>query len=176
MTRRQPGAGMPSRVLVLRCPDLLDETGQQDQEGSAAARAFDPVVAIVEGFCPHVEVLRPGVCAIPARGPARYFGGEAKLAAGLDAALRRGGFSCQVGVADGLFAAGLAARTGPKGTVVPPGQTPEFLANFPVGVLGMPELCELLPRLGIETLGQLASLPLAEAASRFGADGKLACR
>ncbi len=176
MTRRQLGAATPPRVVVLRCPDLLGEAGPQDQDGTAAARAFEPVVAIVEGFCPHVEVLRPGVCAIPARGAARYFGGEAKLAAGLQAALRQGGFSCQVGVADGLFAAGLAARTGPGGLVVPPGQTPEFLARFGVSVLGMPELCELLPRLGIETLGQLAGLPPAEAASRFGAAGKLACR
>ena len=179
MTRRGPSPATPPRVLVLRCPDLLGEAGpdgQQDQDAAAAARAFEPVVGIVEGFCPHVEVLRPGVCAIPARGPARYFGGETKLAAALDAGLRQGGFSCQVGVADGLFAAGLAARTGPGGLVVPAGQTPEFLARFPVGVLGMPELCELLPRLGIETLGQLAGLPPAEAASRFGPPGKLACR
>jgi protein ImuB len=154
-------------VLVLRCPDLVDD---------AAARAFEPVVALVEGFCPHVEVLRPGVCAIPARGPARYFGGEDELAAGLAAAARRSGFGCQVGVADGLFAAGLAARTGPGALVVPPGETPGFLARFPVGVLGMPELCELLPRLGIETLGQLAELPPAEAASRFGPPGELAGR
>ncbi len=142
----------------------------------AAARAFEPVVAIVEEFCPQVEILRPGVCAIPARGPARYFGGEAELARKLAEAVCRGGFTCQVGIADGLFAAGLAARTGPTGLLVPPGAAREFLAGFPVGVLGLPELCELLPRLGIETLGQLAVLPPAEAASRFGAEGKLACR
>ncbi len=152
---------------MLRCPDLLAD---------AAARAFEPVVALVEEFCPHVEVLRPGVCAIPARGPARYFGGEAELAARLAAAVSRGGFGCQVGIADGLFAAGLAARAGPSGLVVPPGTTPEFLARFPVGVLGMPELCALLPRLGIETLGQLAELPPAEAVSRFGPPGELAGR
>ncbi len=160
---RQAGA----RVLVLRCPDLLAED---------AARAFEPVVAVVEEFCPHVEVLRPGVCAIPARGPARYFGGEVELAAKLAAAVSRGGFRGQAGIADGLFAAGLAARTGPAGLVVPPGKTPEFLAGFPVGVLGMPELTALLPRLGIETLGQLAELPPADAASRFGPSGELAVR
>ncbi len=144
--------------------------------GGAAARAFEPVVAIVEEFCPQVEILRPGVCAIPARSPARYFGGEAELARKIAEAVSRGGFTCQVGIADGLFAAGLAARTGPTGLLVPPGSAREFLAGFPVGVLGLPELCELLPRLGIETLGQLAVLPPAEAASRFGAEGKLACR
>jgi protein ImuB len=155
------------RVLVLRCPDLLED---------AAARAFEPVVTLVEEFCPHVEVLRPGVCAIPVRGPARYFGGEAELADRLAAAMSRAGYGCQVGIADGLFAAGLAARTGPGGLVVPPGTTREFLARFPVGVLGMPDLCELLPRLGLETLGQLAGLPPAEAVSRFGPPGELASR
>jgi protein ImuB len=173
-------AAGPRRVLVLRCPQWLEETHARDsvpeRDSGAVARAFEPVVAVVEEFCPQVEVLRPGVCAIPARGPARYFGGEAQLAAKLAEAVCRAGFTCQVGIADGLFAAGLAARTGPTGLLVPPGEAREFLAGFPVGVLGLPELCELLPRLGIETLGQLASLPPAEAASRFGADGKLACR
>jgi protein ImuB len=60
--------------------------------------------------------------------------------------------------------------------LVPAGETRAFLAGLPVGALGMPELCELLPRLGLETLGQLAELPPAEAASRFGAEGKLASR
>jgi protein ImuB len=161
------------RVLVLRCPDWLEDAPAGT---GTAVRAFEPVVAVVEEFCPQVEILRPGVCAIAARGPARYFGGEAELAASLAEAVCLGGFRCQVGVADGLFAAGLAARAGPTGLLVPPGATPEFLAGLPVGVLGMPELCELLPRLGIETLGQLAALPPAEAASRFGAQGKLACR
>jgi len=193
----------PRRVLVLRCPQRpfdtkLDGTAQgldgpqrsfdtkpdeiaQRPDGTAqlvgaAARAFEPVVAIVGEFCPQVEILRPGVCAIPVRGPARYFGGEAELARKLAEAVCQGGFTCQVGIADGLFAAGLAARTGPTGLLVPPGAAREFLAGFPVGVLGLPELCELLPRLGIKTLGQLAALPPAEAASRFGAEGKLACR
>jgi len=152
---------------VLRCPDWPDD---------AAARAFEPVVAIIEEFCPQVEVLRPGVCAIPTRGPARYFGGEAELAARIAEAVCRSGFTCQVGIADGLFAAQLAARAGPTGLLVPPGEAREFLAGLPVRVLGMPDLCELLPRLGIETLGQFAGLPPAEAASRFGAEGKLAVR
>jgi protein ImuB len=155
------------RVLVLRCPEW---------SGDEAARAFEPVVAIVGEFCPNVEVLRPGVCAFAAKGPARYFGGESELARKLAEAVSSGGFTCQVGVADGLFAAQLAARAGPSGLLIPPGQTPEFLAGVPVEALGLPELSELLPRLGIETLGQLAALPLAEAASRFGADGRLAGR
>jgi protein ImuB len=173
------GCGMteknaPPRVLVLRCPELLG--GAEDEEGDgAAARAFEPVVAVVEEFCPRIEVLRPGVCAFAVRGPARYFGGEAELARKVAEAVGQN-VACQVGIADGLFAAQLAARAGPTGVLVPAGETRAFLAGLPVGALGMPELCELLPRLGLETLGQLAELPPAEAASRFGAEGKLASR
>ena len=74
------------------------------------ARAFEQVVAAVEELCPRVEVLRPGACAIGARGPARYFGGEEALARKIIDAVARCGFACQVGVADGMFAAQLAAR------------------------------------------------------------------
>jgi len=91
-------------------------------------------------------------------------------------------------VADGLFAAELAARTvlaarpgtdsltGPAGLIVPRGDTPAFLAGQPVAVLGSPELAYLLPRLGLATLGQFAGLPEAEAGSRLGAAGVLAHR
>ncbi len=131
---------------------------------------------MVEEFCPQVEVLRPGVCALSARGPARYFGGAEALARKITAAVARRGFGCRVGVADGLFAAQLAAQAGPSGLVVAAGRTPAFLAPHPVSVLGSPELADLLPRLGIWTLGEFAALPAAEAGSRFGVQGALAHR
>jgi protein ImuB len=178
-----------TRVLVIWCPDWPEpEPGGQDE--GPATRAFEPVVATVEEFCPRVEVLRPGACAIGARGPARYFGGEQALAAKITDAVAGRGFDCRVGVADGLFAAQLAARAAaqlaaqtqrPDGepeaaVIVPPGQTPAFLAPHPVGCLGDPDLADLLPRLGIGTLGEFAALPAVEAANRFGADGALAHR
>ena len=131
---------------------------------------------MLEGFCPHLEVLRPGTCALSVRGPARYFGGEEALTGKITEALASDGFSCRVGIADGLFAAQLAAQAGPSGLVVAPGRTPAFLAPHPVSVLGSPELADLLPRLGIWTLGEFAALPAAEAASRFGTQGALAHR
>ena len=210
-----------TRVLVVWCPDWLEpgpERGGRDVDPEAV-RAFEPVVATVEEFCPRVEVLRPGACAIGARGPARYFGGEQALAAKIADAVADRGFDCRVGVADGLFAAQLAARAPrpgeeggsgaggsgarggagvskgardgasvPKGAggpgevgvrgavIVPPGETPAFLAPHPVGCLGDPDLADLLPRLGIRTLGEFAALPAAEAANRFGADGAPAHR
>ena len=156
------------RVLVAWCP-----AWEQDPE--LDTRAFEQVVTVVQGFSPRVEVLRPGTCAIGARGPARYFGGEEVLARKIIDAVARLGFACQVGVADGLFAAQLAAQMG-MATIVAPGGTPAFLAPHPVGSLGNPELADLLPRLGIRTLGEFAALSAAEAANRFGSTGALAHR
>jgi len=179
------------RVLVVWCPDWPEPGLGQDAAssssarpavpaspvgGEAAARAFEQVVTVVEGFCPRVEVLRPGSCAIGARGPARYFGGEGALARKISDAVARCGFTGRVGVADGLFAAQLAARardSAPEPVIVAPGETPAFLAPHPVSSLGDPELADLLPRLGIRTLGEFAVLSAAEASNRFGARGTL---
>jgi hypothetical protein len=153
------------RLLVVHCPDLLEE----DEDG-AALRSFVEVIEAVEAYCPWVTPVGAGICSLPARGPARYFGGEGSLVrsvAGATSAITAAG----VGVADGLFAAVLAAQ---HRVVVPPGGTPGFLAPFPVGILGRPDLAELLHRLGLRTLGEFAALPEPHVIGRFGADG-VAC-
>jgi protein ImuB len=65
--------------------------------------------------------------------------------------------------------------------VVPAGESAASLAPLPVTALAtdtgeLAELTELLPRLGIHTLGALAALPRAEVAARFGHAGSLAHR
>jgi nucleotidyltransferase/DNA polymerase involved in DNA repair len=155
-----------NRLLVVRCPELLVE----DEDG-ATLRSFVKVVEAVEAYCPWVTTVRPGVCSLPARGPARYFGGEEVLAT-LIIEATSDITTVEVGVADGLFAALLAAHA--AGGVVPPAGTPQFLAPFPVDVLGHLELAELLHRLGIRTVGDFAALPESHVLGRFGADG-VAC-
>ena len=64
-------------------------------------------------------------------------------------------------------------------TLVAPGRARAFLAPFPVSVLdgpGAADLAALLPRLGIGTLGEFASLPAAEVVNRFGVPGVIAHR
>ena len=151
-----------NRVLVVRCPELLDE-----DEGGATLRSFVKVVDAVEAYCPWVTVVRPGICSLPSRGPARYFGGEESLVQ-LVTEATAGITTVEVGVADGIFAAVLAAS---GGLVVPAGGTPDFLAPFPVDILGRPELAELLDRLGIRTVGGFADLSESHVLGRFGADG-----
>jgi protein ImuB len=83
-----------------------------------------------------------------------------------------------VGIADGLFAATLAAR---RATLVPPGGSAEFLAPLPVTELNQPgedrgELVGTLRRLGLRTLGAFAALTERDVAGRFPRDAITAHR
>jgi protein ImuB len=162
--------GIRRREAQGRCPELV----VLDHDPSRDARAFEPVVAALDELCPRIEILRPGRCALASRGPARYFGGEAALVDKVASTLApkvAGGV--RIGIADGPFAAMLAARTS---AVVPAGRSREFLAGFPVTALERPELADLLQRLGLRRLGDLAGLPPAQVLARFGPDGELAHR
>ncbi|MFJ1707277.1 DNA polymerase Y family protein [Kitasatospora sp. NPDC088346] len=202
--------GQRLRLAQRLCPQLR----LRDRDPQAEARRFESVVAAVATFTPRVEVLRPGMCAIPVKGPGRYFGGEEALAAQVHAAVAaalalgweepargpepprpaasapapapeptaaeppqdpppRDPPRSHVGVADGLFAAVLAARVG---VLVPDGRTAEFLAPYPVAALGDAVLAELLTRLGVETVGAFAALAGAAVADRFGPTGTAAHR
>ncbi|MFD0531475.1 hypothetical protein ACFQ1I_40650 [Kitasatospora arboriphila] len=144
-----------------------------DRDLDAEARLFEQVAHTVTGLAPHLEVLRPGICAIPARGPARFHGGEDRLVEKVIDAVEAAGFECRVGIADGLAAARLAARSH---RVVPPGESARFLARFPVGELADEKLADLLVRLGLPTIGQFAALPAGSVADRFGPAGVAAHR
>lgn len=168
--------GLRRREAQARCPGLavLHPDAERD------ARLFEPVVLAVEELAPGVEVVRPGLVALPARGPTRYFGGEQQAAERLvDQVAARTGVECQVGIAEGLFAAVLAAR---RGVAVTAGDTPAFLG--PLGVeeldrepeVDRSELVDLLRRLGLRSLGSFGALTPQEVASRFGADAVLAHR
>ncbi|WP_431935557.1 DNA polymerase Y family protein [Micromonospora sp. RP3T] len=162
--------GLRRREAQGRCPQVT----VVDHDPGRDARAFEPVVAAVEEVVAGVEVIRPGACATAARGPSRYLGGEEAAA---ERIVEHVAQSCavesQVGIADGVFAAGLAAR---EGRIVPPGGTVAFLATRPVEALGRPALVDLLRRLGVRTLGDFAALPAGDVLARFGFDGALAHR
>ncbi|TYC12181.1 DNA polymerase Y family protein [Actinomadura syzygii] len=164
--------GQRLRDAQRRCPGLVVRERDADAEG----RLFEPVAEAVAALTPRVEVVRPGLCALAARGPARFYGGEEALRVLVQDTVVEAGHDCGTGVADGLFAAELAARAGDGGGVVPAGGAAAFLARYPLSVLDRPELADLLRRLGIKTLGDFAALPSGHVAGRFGADGALAHR
>lgn len=171
--------GLRRREAQGRCPGLVI----LEHDPARDARAFEPVVAAVAAFSPRVEVLRPGLAAVATLGPSRYFGGDDALATrvveAVSSALVVGDAGaapapgCRVGVADGIFAAALAAR---RGQVVTPGASPAFLAPFSVAALDQADLAGLLVRLGLPTLGAFAALPAPDVLARFGPVGARAHR
>jgi protein ImuB len=162
--------GMRRRDAQGRCPELSVFADDPVRD----ARLFEPVAAAVEELAVGVEVVRPGVVAVPARGPVGYFGGaEAAAERLVDRVALRTGVECQVGIADGLFAATLAAH---RGWLIEPDGTKDFLAPLGIHELNKPELVDLLRRLGLKTLGAFAAITERDVASRFGADAVLAHR
>ncbi|MDV2474776.1 DNA polymerase Y family protein [Rhodococcus zopfii] len=170
--------GLRRREAQGRCPELC----VLQSDPSRDARLFEPVVEAVDATAPGVEVLRPGLVVLAARGVVRWFGSEEAAGERLVDEVAALGVECQVGVADELSTAVLAAR---HGTLVPPGKGAEFLAPLPISELSVEpslaapereELVDLLRRLGLRTIGAFAALPAGDVASRFGTDAVAAHR
>ncbi|NNK92599.1 MAG: DNA polymerase Y family protein, partial [Acidimicrobiia bacterium] len=166
--------GLRRREAQRRCPELLIA----ERDLAAEARAFEEVLVAIEAFTPRLEVTQPGTCLFATRGPARYFGGDDALADRIALAVTRvldGRTVGSIGVADGVFAARIAARSrAADRRIVPPGASPEFLAPLPITLLDAPELTSVLWRLGLRTLGDFAALDPADVLGRFARDGAIA--
>ncbi|NRD07619.1 DNA polymerase Y family protein [Rathayibacter agropyri] len=149
-------------------------------------RAFEPLMQALEEITPGVQLIRPGLCAIRARGPQRYYGGEEAAAEAILQRLTDLGLpEARIGIADGLFASELAAKHSDRAiAIVPAGAAAEFLAPLPLDVLDTEavaaparvptrgdDLVALLRKLGVRTIGAFAALPRDDVAARFGPDG-----
>ncbi|MDL5350955.1 DNA polymerase Y family protein [Microbacterium sp. zg-YB36] len=160
--------GQRRRDAQARCPQLtiVDADPTRDQ------RVFAPLVASIEELAPGVQLIRAGLCALRAQGPARYYGGEERTAHVLRDAL--GDTDARIAVADGAFTAEQAARiTHPDAPVriVPAGESGAFLAPLPVTALDEADVVDLLARLGVHTLGQFAAMPAERVGERLGERG-----
>jgi protein ImuB len=164
------------REAQSRCPSLV----VLDHDPARDARAFESIVATLDALTPRVEITLPGQVAFPTRGPSRFFGGDEALAVRTHAiigeSLAGRSRDVRVGIADGPFAAALAAQRARPTAVIPPGGTPAFLAPLPMATLDRPELVDVLGRLGLRTLGALAGLPAPDVLARFGWEGAAAHR
>lgn len=172
--------GHRRREAQARSPQV--EVRAEDPAGEA--RAFEVVAAAVEAVTPRLELTRPGVASFLTRGPSRYFGGDRALVERVVALVAEVTPAVgRVGVADGPFAALRAARSG---VVVEPGASRAFLAPLPVTTLHeataavearpTAEMVDVLVRLGVTTLGDLAALPRPDLVARFGRVGERAHR
>jgi protein ImuB len=175
--------GMRLGEALARCQRLTlippDPAGVEER--------WEQMLIALESIGAAVEPLRPGLACFDARGLLRLHAGASASArqeveAVLTAARRALGAPVRFGVAPTRFAALAAAtRARARQPLLLTGdalKAREFLAPMPVELLrdvaGDTELAalpEALQRLGIGTLGELAALPRAAVADRFGRPG-----
>lgn len=163
MRRREAEALCPGATTLVSDP-------------AAEAVAFEPIAVLIESLVPRVEVSHPGMLFVPVKGAVGYYGGEVALVARIEVELDRlGAAGAHLGLADGPFAARLAAARATDGPVVVT-DTARFLSEHDVSVIEVEELVDTFRWLGITTLGDLSRLPRDAIASRFGAAGAMAHR
>jgi len=172
--------GMRLGEALARCPDLA--LVPPDPERAEAA--WEDALGRLEGIGAAVEPGRPGEAFFEV-------GGLRGLYGTVERALRRArdaiGPPVRLGAGQTrLVAYAAAQRSRPRKApvVVPAAMTRSLLAPLPVSLLrerlddewGRVDLPDKLERLGVESLGQLAALPDAAIADRFGRLGLVALR
>jgi protein ImuB len=169
-------AGLRMGEALARCPTLRlvapDPAGVADE--------WDRLLQALEGIGAAVESGHPGVAWFDATGLRTIHGGRVEDV--VAAARRALATPARIGVAPSRFAALAAASRArarrPEEAPAGPARLAAYLAPLPVSLLSArPEtafLPEVLDRFGIRTLGELAALPAAALADRFGPAGPLA--
>jgi protein ImuB len=167
--------GMRLGEALSRCPQLTlvppDPAGVADH--------WERLLVRLESIGAAVEPERPGVACFDARGLLRLHGGIEGVLAAARRALRS---PARFGVAPSRFAAVAAAtRARARRAEIVSGGRDEaraYLAAVPVALLrarpALADLPEALERLGVGSLGELAALPAAALADRFGRQGLIA--
>lgn len=174
-----PGMALADARALM--PDLA--VGEWDPSGDRAALrdlaawcvrytplvAFDPASSCLTGGTGGDAALW-----LDATGASHLFGGEAEMVADLVNRLAGFGYTARACMADtpGLaWAVTRAASTSRPDVVVPQGSGLAAVARLPVVALRVPAaVAEALARSGLRTVGDVASLPRAPLAARFGPD------
>ncbi|HMC34312.1 MAG TPA: hypothetical protein VKH65_07890, partial [Myxococcales bacterium] len=170
------------------CPRLLTREASPERERAAAQAAREAADAV----SPRIEETAPGLVYVDVSGLESLIGDDRAVARELVAAAERVGVRGAVGVAASKSVARLAARAasadltleatrwgvgGGAFRVVSPQEQREFLAGLPLDALELPdELRESLRRFGLQTLGEVASLPPGPLAARLGPEAALLSR
>jgi protein ImuB len=166
-------AGVRLGEALARCPALKLVTPDPD----AVADEWERLLIALEGVGAAVEPGRPGLAWFDARGLRNMHGGS--LDHVIAAARRALGTPARLGAAPSRFAAlAAASRARVRRAEIAAEPLAAYLAPLPVDLLASrPETAampETLERFGVRTLGELAALPRAALADRFGTAGPLA--
>ena len=170
--------GMTLSEALARCPDL--ELVSADP--MAVAGVWERTLRALEQIGAGVESERPGHACFSLDGLRGIHGGSDDLV--LAAARRALDRPARIAAAPTRFCAQAAALDArPRRTTIVRERAREYLAPRSIDLLGLrattAPLVRTLERLGVSTLGELAALPRAALADRFGTAGvearRLAC-
>ena len=173
MGARQGGltCGMSLADARAIMPDIA--TAPRDEERDASflralgrwAQRFTPKVMVEQ------EEGAGGTLVLDASGCAHLFGGETGLVRELEDGLARFGLTVRIGIADTRGGAWALARFGGGDQIAPPGETRAAIDFLPTAALGLnPQSCTDLARVGLKTVRDVAALPRASIAKRFGVE------
>jgi protein ImuB len=157
---------MPLAQARAICPDLA--LAEADPAADAAGLAA--LAAWCTRYTPLAATDPPEGLMLDITGCAHLRGGEAALADDLRARLARMGLAAHLAIAGSAAAAWALARAATAScTVLPPGEERAALGALPVALLRLEARDAAgLVRLGVRSIGELARLPRAELAARFG--------
>jgi protein ImuB len=167
-----------SRTIAVVFPHWENDHGHFGEHHSF--RSFESIVRSMSDVCAVVEIVQAGIAVMAAKGPSRYFGGDAPVAHALSDVCDVGEDVFGVGIADSRFAAIAAARWGAQRKspcVIASLVTTEFIDALPSRALSeMGNIdagtVDLLIRLGLGRCGDVRKLGEAALIDRFGITGR----
>jgi protein ImuB len=164
----RPGMSVANARALLGSCSVHVEAWDAEREVAALER----LGRVLDRFSPAVAASPPDGLLLGLDGLERLWGSEEQLLDSVSEFLRRSGFGVRFGVADSAAGAMAVARFGAGPcTIVPRGESSVALDGLPLAALGLDaRTLEALGELDLVTVGQFASLPRAQCATRFGAE------
>lgn len=172
MTTLAADAGIVVGMRVSQARAVSADTIIRSTSPEVIDAAMIALADVASGVSARVEIDRRGRVFCDCEGAALLWASEGELAGVLAARATRCGLPVRIGIADSKLGASVAARESGGVLIVPSGQTKDFLAPFPVGLLDPDSTSAgVLASWGIRTIGQLATLPAGALAHRLGSSG-----
>jgi protein ImuB len=169
---RQIGLGTTLATAHGICPEVTHYAKDHDRE----RQRLRLLAEMVYRFSARVSIHEPDCLLLEAGGSLKLFGGIYRLKRNLIRLLSEMGHQAEIGIAPTPLVAIAFARAGYKGELAPYPSSAALRTYTATGLarmsLGHTELetslVERLGNMGLETLGQLLRLPMAELGRRFG--------
>ncbi|MGB7260066.1 MAG: DNA polymerase Y family protein [Pseudolabrys sp.] len=140
------------------------------EDADADATLLDQAADWCLRYTPLVASDPPDGLLLDISGCAHLYGGERALTADLAARIERAGFAHRIAVAGTIGAAWAATHFG-KAEHYPSGEERALLSPLPLSALRLaPSTVAAMARVGLKRIGDIADLPRAPLAARFGVD------